>query len=448
MSSDRSQFTLSDHMASRRSILRAAGLGSLAIAGTPLLAACGSSSGGGGVGSSTLSSSDITKLKDLVGPIDAKSAGKGLKVDVGGVLAFSGPGAYFGRTMSKGMKLGAKHIAALGGPHFNLVFKDHKSGDPQAGVQAVKELGFAKTPAMLASYVDDLGAMFPGSEQYKIFSLDGGGGTNSFGKGKPFFWGSRANSPNDTWAGTLKWAKDKYPDAKKISIVFWDLGTSNATNKSDLEGRLSAAGMELGVYETAKIGATDYSGVLQKIKSDDPDILFLGIFGNDIGVFMKQYVTSGINKPVVAGEYTQPSADIAGSAYDGMYLSFDYFNAQTPDNDWSGIFIDQFKKAYGTLPDYYAANYYEDMFVVWELIRRVLAKGGSAKDGAALNAAFQTKPEFPSVYGGKSDQPGTLAVSLQSHSVVKRPMTLSVFKDNKVVPLAYFDIDGADYRKA
>lgn len=442
----------------RRTLLKAAGIGGAAFAAAPLLAACGSSSksssgSGGGLGgaSSSLSgptSSDVQKIKDFIGPIDEAHAAKGMKYDLGSVLAFTGPGAFFGRTMSSGAKLAAKHIVALGGPDFNIIFKDHKSGDPQAGVNAVKELGFAKVPAMLASYVDDLGAMLPGSAQYKIFTLDGGGGTSTFGQGKPYFWGTRAITPNDTWPGTIKWVQGKFANTKKISSVNWDLGALNAPNQNDLKRRLDAAGITMGIYETVKIGATDYSAALQKIKSDKPDVIFLGIFGNDIGVFMKQYVTSGINKPVVAPEYTQPAADLAGSAYEGMYLSFDYFNAEKPDNGWSKIFVDEFQKAYNTKPDYYAANYYEDTFAMWDVMRRVLKSGGDVRDGQAMDKAFQEKLEFPSVYGGDSNTAGVTALSPSTHSVTKRPLTLSVYKNKKVVPLAYFNLEAADYRLA
>ena len=48
---------------------------------------------------------------------------------------------------------------------------------------AINELGAEKVPAKLASYVDDLGAMFAGTEQFKIFTLDGGGGTSELRPG-------------------------------------------------------------------------------------------------------------------------------------------------------------------------------------------------------------------------------------------------------------------------
>ena len=35
----------------------------------------------------------------------------------------------------------------------------------------------------------------PATQQFKIFTLDGGGGTSSFGQGLPYFWGTRAITP-------------------------------------------------------------------------------------------------------------------------------------------------------------------------------------------------------------------------------------------------------------
>ncbi len=436
---------------SRRQLLKSAGLGGAAIAAAPLLSACGGGDGGTGTGSGggkAASAADLQKILDFIGPVDPKFSGKGMTYDLGLVLAFTGPGSFFGRTMSAGAKLAAKHIEVLGGPKFNFIEKDHKSGDPQAGVQAVKELGLAKVPAKLASYVDDLGAMTPGTTQFKMFTFDGGGGTSTFGQGKPFFWGTRAITPNDTWPGAIKFVKEEFKDVQKVSSVNWDLGPLNQINIDDLKKRLTEGGLKMGRYELAAIGATDYSAQIQKIKSDKPDVVFLGIFGNDIGVFMKQYVTSGINKPVVAPEFIESSAEVAGAAYEGLYLSFDYFNADKPDNGWSQIFVDDFQNANGNMPDYYAANYYEDTFGMWNVLQRVLKKGGDVKDGSQLDAAWQEKPELPSVYGGDASTAGQKALSLETHSVTKRPLTMSIFKSGKVVPLAYYDLEARDYRRA
>lgn len=432
---------------SRRDLLRYLAIGGAAAASAPVLEACGgSSSGGKASSSSTSAAGSVQDIKKYI-TIDSAHSGKGLTLPMGVVLAFSGPGAFFGRVMSQGVKLASKHIVELGGPTINPIFKDHKSGDPQAGVTAVKELGFNHTPMMLASYVDDLGAMLPGQAQYKIFTMDGGGGTSLFGQGKPYFWGMRAITPNDAVPGAVKYITDKMTNVKKVQAMGWDLGPLTDPIVKYVNGVITGGGLSLaGEFIRTKVGATDYSAAIQKAKSNNPDMLFVSIYGNDPGYFMKQYVTSGLNAPVVIFEFTSDAAKVAGSAYNGVYFAYDFFNPKKPDNGWSQIFINEYKNAYGTDPDFYAANYYEDTFAMWTVIQRVLAKGGNLKDGTALDAAMRENLTFKSLYGGDATTAGEIVLDPTTHSVKRRPMSISQYKDSKVTPLAYFNLDAADYR--
>jgi len=164
------------------------------------------SSGGGGGGGDLVSQLGI----------DEASAGKGKTIELGAVLALTGTGSYYGKTMTRGLDLGAKHIAELGGPTFKYTYLDHKSGDPAAGVQAMAELIAKGIQLKFASYGDDIGAMLNQTTENKVFTLDGGGGTGIFAQGKPYFWGTRAITPNDTLPGVFRWFKDTFPDKKTL----------------------------------------------------------------------------------------------------------------------------------------------------------------------------------------------------------------------------------------
>ncbi len=132
-------------------------------------------------------------------------------MDVGAVLALTGTGSFYGKTMSRGLDLAAKHIEAAGGPKLNIIYLDHKSGDAAAGKAAITELGSKNVPAKFASYADDLGAMTDGTTQYKIFTFDGGGGTGLFNQGKPYFWGTRAITPERRAAGAVQVHEGHHP---------------------------------------------------------------------------------------------------------------------------------------------------------------------------------------------------------------------------------------------
>ena len=209
-----------------------------------------SGSGGGGGG-------------DLVAQlgIEEASAGKGKAVDLGAVLALTGTGSYYGKTMTRGLDLGAKHIAELGGPTFNYTYLDHKSGDPAAGVQAMAELVAKGVQMKFASYGDDIGAMLSPTTENKVFTLDGGGGTGIFAQGKPYFWGTRAITPNDTLPGVFRWFKENYPDKKTVGVMGWDAGAEiNEITKKDILQKISRCRAR--VQRAVRAGADRGPGLL------------------------------------------------------------------------------------------------------------------------------------------------------------------------------------------
>jgi branched-chain amino acid transport system substrate-binding protein len=68
-------------------------------------------------------------------------------------------------------------------------------------------------------------------------------------------------------------------------------------------------------------------------------------------------------------------------------------------------FVDAYRAAYGDVPEFYAANYYEHVeFILRPLMKRIVDRGGDpAKPGevlAEMERALAAKFKFGSVYGG------------------------------------------------
>jgi branched-chain amino acid transport system substrate-binding protein len=403
-----------------------------------------SSGGGGGGGGGDLA----TQLG-----IEEASAGKGKTIDLGAVLALSGTGSYYGKTMTRGLDLGAKHIAELGGPTFNYVYLDHKSGDPAAGVQAMAELIAKGVQAKFASYGDDIGAMLNQTQENKMFTLDGGGGTGIFAQGKPFFWGTRAITPNDTLPGVFRWFKENYPDKKKVGLMGWDAGAEiNEITKKDILQKIADAGLEFnGLYELVPIGGQDFSQVLPKIKANEPDLLLTGHYGQDPGSFSNQAATAGLKALRMGFEFTPDGLNASKGTYDseGYIFSYDYFDPKSQKSLLAKKFVEDFNQVNGEDPDFYAANFYENAFVMWEVMRRIWKDDPDAKiTGEALDKALQTDLTVISVYGGDEQTPGSYTLDPKTHSVIKREMGVFEYKAGKITPLAFFNIGGADYRAA
>ena len=322
------------------------------------------------------------------------------------------------------------------------------------GKQAMTEIGAAKnTRPSWRRYADDLGVMLPDTEKFKCFTLDGGGGTSLFAQGKPYFWGTRAITPNDTLAGAFRWWKETNPG--KLKVGFLRLGHRRAEqhpDQDDILAKIKAAGLEFnGLYEFVPVGNQDFSAVFPKIKANEPDLLCLGLYGQDPGSFLNQSVTAGLKAFPLGFEFTPDGVNASKGSYDkiGWTFTYDYFDAGNPVSPLAKLFVEDYKKDNGgDNPDFYAANFYENTLVMWEVIRRVLAKGGDINDGDQLDKALQENLTVVSVYGGDASTVGTYTLDPKTHSVSKREMGVFQYKDGKVTPFAFFGIDAAGYRKA
>ena len=355
-----------DHRLTRRRML----LGTAGVATAAILAACGddddsssatsaaattaggaatTTAGGAatttGGGAATTAGAGSTDLATLL-EIDAASAGKGKTIELGAVLALTGTGSFYGKTMSRGLDLAAKHIAELGGPTFKYTYLDHKSGDPAAGVQAMAELVSKGVQAKFASYGDDITAMLSSTIENKVFTFDGGGGTGITAQDKPFFWGTRAITPNDPMPGLFKWTKEAHPDAKTVGVVQWDLGAdNNKGTKDDVLAKLEAGGYEFNdLYELVPIGGQDFSQVLPKVKANEPDILLLVIYGQDPGSFTNQAQTAGLKAVQIGFEFTPDGLNASKGTYDsvGWTFAYDFFDPKTSTNPLAKKFIEGF----------------------------------------------------------------------------------------------------------
>ena len=126
---------------SRREALRRFGLlGAAAVVAPSILAACGSDSKSGsatttagGGGASTTAGGGGASTTAAGGGGDAGSQlaallkvdpngknGKGVDWTMGDVLALTGNGSFYGKTMSRGIDLAVKHIDAAGGPNIKV----------------------------------------------------------------------------------------------------------------------------------------------------------------------------------------------------------------------------------------------------------------------------------------------------------------------------------------
>lgn len=398
----------------RRGLLKAAAAGAVAAAGSrysfPRYAAAQESS----------------PLNEIFGP-GGVEGGEGVTIQGGMNLAMTGQGAFFGDVMSKGALLGAKQVKEAGGPDIVLTINDHQSGEVPPSVNGVRKLITQnKISTLQTSYGAPSEALIPILQQNKVLTFNGGGASPKqlF---QDYLWMTRMVFAYDPTPGALTWLAENHPDAKRLAVIgTLENGVEAMEQLAPKVWPEVSGGGEIVIQEVHDVGLTDFSQVIARVKAANPDAIFTVSFGNDLGYMVKQFREAAVEIPIVGIEFTQDAQTIAGESYDTFVFATDYYDTLNP-NPWNLEFVKAHQAEYGKDPEYYGANYYEMIFIIWDLARRVLAEGGDPTSGEALQNALIASPVFKSVYGGDAETVGEMSFDTEAHTISK-PMGVFAVK--------------------
>ena len=360
-------------------------------------------------------------INDIFGP-GGPEAGQGVTIPAGMLLAVTGQGSFFGHVMSMGAMLAAKQIKEAGGMDYQITVGDHKSGDVPSALTETKKLISDGIEVLQTSYGAPSEAIIPLIQEAGVLTFNGGGSSPAQ-LNQDFLYMNRMVYAEDPNAGALAWIHKTYPDAKKLALIGTmenGVGTFKETAPANWK---ALTGGEVVAAEQHDVGATDFKALAQKIKAAGPDAVMTFSFGDDLGYQVKALREAGYTGPIMMDEFTSQAAKIAGSAYDGVNFAVDFYSTDNP-NPWNQCFVEAWKAEYGDdkvqpVPEYYSSNYYEQVFIVWDLVKRVIKAGGDPNDAAQLQAALIADPTFPSVYGGTADVVGSVTLDKTDHSISK-----------------------------
>jgi branched-chain amino acid transport system substrate-binding protein len=383
-----------------------------------------------GISATSANAAPSTCINKIFGA-GGKAAGQGVTINAGMLLAMTGAGSFFGDVMSKGAKLAAEQIKAAGGFNYKIQIADHKNGDVPTALTEVKRMvSQGKIKVLQTSYGAPSEAIAPIIAANKVLTLNGGGSSPGQLK-KDYLWQNRMLFGEDPTAGALAWIHKKYPTAKKLAIIGTQENGVGAQTTTAPNAWKKLTGGTIVATETHDVGATDFTAMASKIKASEADAIITYSFGNDPGYQVKAFRQANITAPIMGIEFTSQAQEVAGASYDTFTFATDFYNVANP-NPWNKCYVAAFKAKYGEDPEYYGSNYYEQVFIYWELVKRVIAKGGNPNDSKQLQAALKANPTFNSVYGGDAKKVGQASFLLSDHSISK-PMGVFTVKSGKPV---------------
>ena len=164
----------------------------------------------------------------------------------------------------------------------------------------------------------------------------------------------------------------------------------------------------------------DFKAVLTKVKAQNPEVLYVPGYYEEVGKIVRQARELGITAPIVGGDgWDSPKLVEVGTA---AALNNTYFtnHYSVDDNSpTSKAFVEAYKKEYGQNPDAMAVLGYDAA----KLLIDAIARAGST-DKAKIQAALAATKDFPAITGATTLN--------ETHDAVKNAVIIEM-KDGKQI---------------
>ena len=324
-------------------------------------------------------------------------------IKVGGLLEMTGGSASFGISGKNGIDLALKKInekGVLGGKKLSLVVADTKSEASEAtnGMQklisqdkVVAVIGPNQSSAVIAS-----GAINNGAKVVDITPM----GTNpdvtvdpKTKQVKPY---SFRTCFIDLFQGTVMASFASNELKVKRAAIYIDNTSDYAKGLAQFfKENFVKNGGQVVIEEAYLQKDTDFKSTLTKIKAAKPDFIYIPGYYQEVGLIVKQAREMGINVPMAGGDGWDSAKlpEIAGkAALENTFFSSLYSPDDT--SDLNKDFVAEYKKAYNTNPDVFAALAYDSTL----LVAKAIEDAGSA-DPAKIAEAMAKIKGFKGVSG-------------------------------------------------
>lgn len=305
-------------------------------------------------------------------------------IKIGLLYSLSGVTSVSEKQLYDGTKLAIEQINDNGGIHgrkIETVFADYASDPAKAADKARKLILDDKVTAIIGTCSSSARkAVKPVVEQYKSLLV------------YPQSYEGQEESKNIVYVGCIpnqqaeifvNWLLQNV--GKKFFLIGCDFVYPQVENKLAKEYLAKGGGTVVG-EEYVPYGSIDFSSVLNKIKTSQPDIIYSELTGDSNVAFYKQYSAYGL-KATIASLTTNETVlkSIGVSASKGSYICVDYFkNVQ---NDVNKKFVETYMSQIkdGTQPSYAVVGGYNAGLFLGEALK----KAQNPDDTQQVIAAFQ-----------------------------------------------------------
>lgn len=333
-----------------------------------------------------------TGLLTMPGPLRAE------EITIGFTAALSGDFAAFGQNMRKGLSLAVAELNKKGGITYRIDAVDDRGEAREGVVIAQRFCSDANVDVVMGYSVSSIAlAAVPVLTDCKLPVLASAVTNPALSNISPYF---RRNVLTDAVQGAMMGAyAAKTPGLKSIYVLNqqddYGIGVARAFGDSAVKNGAKVVGTE-----SYLLGTKDFRTLLTKVRSLQPDAIFVGGFYAEAAKIADQARALGIKAQLLStdGSANVELIKLGREAVEGMivYGMFDPAVA-TPA---TSAFLSAYRTVYKEEPNTWAALGYDSGVTLGAAVDL------AAKDGpvtrASLNAAFARVKDVPGVTGPTS----------------------------------------------
>ena len=343
-------------------------------------------------------------------------------IKIGGIFPLSGSVAVYGTECRNGVELAINEINAAGGINgkmLELVAEDDE-GSPEKSVNAYKKLVTKdKCSIIIGSLTSGCTAAISSLAQAQ----------------KVLLLAPAATQTDITDAGDYVFRAcfiDPFQGTVGGKFALEDLGAKDAAVLYDVQNDYS-----IGLYENFKVvfeqgggkvvaeesystGDKDFNAQLTKIKTTNPDVVYLPDYYGTVALIAKQLRAQGINAPIVGADGWDGIIDNAGDeVLNGFYSN--HYAADSTDGKVV-TFVNSYKAKYGSTPVSFAALGYDCVY----LLKDAMGAAKSADSTTLKEQLMKTNGAYVT---------GNLTFDAKRNPVKSAVMLEIVKQDGKLAPV-------------
>jgi branched-chain amino acid transport system substrate-binding protein len=334
-------------------------------------------------------------------------------VKIGAILPLTGEAANYGTGLKKGMDLAVMEINSDStNVQIEIIYEDDKAA-PNSGISAYNKLKSIDNVNFI------IGGMFsnvalsiaPIAEKDSLVLMSPTASAVEFTKfGDHVFRIYPSDSYDGDFLADFSFSK---LHARSVAILAVDAASTSEISKV-FRDKFESLGGTISSSNSYKQGEKNFKTILQKLKYDSSEVIFIPGYIDDIATFLKQSRELGINKTYlsISTVYDKKLIEIAGAAAEGLIFSAPAYNPGSTNGEIQS-FVKLYTKVNNATPDILAAYGYDVVKISYQAI----TKSANRTLPEIITNLYNIK-SFPGVTGNTSfDRNGDVVKQLKIMTV-------------------------------